>query len=95
MHPVLVIGATGRIGRRVVDQLHAAGVSVRALTRRPITEARLPPEVEVASGDLTIPQSIESALKGIGLRPDWSGITESGRTGKHEWAANHAATFRK
>ena len=33
--PVLVTGATGRVGRAVVAQLLDAGVPVRALTRRP------------------------------------------------------------
>jgi nucleoside-diphosphate-sugar epimerase len=65
MHPVLVTGATGRVGRVVVDQLLAAGVPVRALTRRP-TEAGLPPAVEVASGDLTVPESLDAALQGVG-----------------------------
>ena len=64
MHPVLVTGATGRVGRNVVDQLLAAGVPVRALTRRP-TEANLPPAVEVASGDLTLPDSLNAALEEI------------------------------
>jgi len=52
MHPILITGASGRVGRVVVDQLLATGVPVRALTRRP-TETGLPPVVEVASGDLS------------------------------------------
>jgi len=32
---VLVTGATGRVGRLVIDQLVGAGVPVRALTHRP------------------------------------------------------------
>ncbi len=56
---------TGRVGRVVVDQLLAAGVPVRALTRRP-TEAGLPPAVEVVSGDLTVPESLEVVLEGVG-----------------------------
>lgn len=64
-HPVLVTGATGRVGRIVVDQLLTAGVPVRALIRRP-NEAGLPAEVEVVSGDLTVPESLESALQGVG-----------------------------
>jgi len=65
MLPVLVTGATGRVGRLVVDQLLAAGVSVRALTRRPDT-TKLPPAVEIAAGDLTIPESLDAALQGVG-----------------------------
>ena len=62
--PVLVTGATGRIGSMVVDRLLEAGVPVRALTRRP-DEAALPPGVEVVGGDLTVPESLEPALKGV------------------------------
>jgi len=65
MHPILVTGATGRVGRVVVDQLLAAGVPVRALTRRP-AEAALPPAVEVVAGDLTVPESLDAALQGAG-----------------------------
>ena len=63
--PVLVTGATGRVGREVVAQLLGAGVPVRALTRRPAT-AGLPPSVEVVAGDLTVPESLEAALQGVG-----------------------------
>ena len=63
--PVLVTGATGRIGRAVVAELLGAGVPVRALTRRP-DAARLPEAVEVLSGDLTVPESLDHALQGVG-----------------------------
>ncbi|MER7674735.1 NAD(P)H-binding protein [Kitasatospora sp. NPDC096128] len=62
--PVLVTGATGRIGRLVIDQLLDAGVPVRALVRRPEAAAVLPPQVEVVTGDLTAPDSLEPALNG-------------------------------
>ena len=64
IHPILVTGATGRVGRVVVDQLLGAGVPVRALTRRPAA-ARLPAAVEVVSGDLTVPESLDGALQGV------------------------------
>ena len=62
--PVLVIGATGRVGRGVVAELIAAGVPVRGLTRRP-ESAELPPVVEVVAGDLTVPESLDAALQGV------------------------------
>ena len=65
MQPVLVTGATGRVGRAVVDELLRAGVPVRALTRRP-EAAGLPEAVEVVAGDLTVPGSLDAALQGIG-----------------------------
>ncbi|QHA09358.1 NAD(P)H-binding protein [Streptomyces broussonetiae] len=63
---MLVTGATGRIGRAVIDQLLDAGVPVRALTRRPEAAATLPTNVEVFTGDLTAPDSLDPALKGAG-----------------------------
>ncbi|MBS1914064.1 MAG: NAD(P)H-binding protein [Bacteroidetes bacterium] len=65
MQPVLVTGATGRVGRLVVAQLLEAGVPVRALSRRP-ADAGLPAAVEVVSGDLTLPESLDAGLRGIG-----------------------------
>jgi uncharacterized protein YbjT (DUF2867 family) len=65
VQPVLVTGATGRIGRAVVAELLDAGVPVRALTRRPAT-AGLPATVEVVAGDLTVPDSLDAVLQGVG-----------------------------
>jgi uncharacterized protein YbjT (DUF2867 family) len=64
VHPVLVTGATGRVGRALVAELLGAGVPVRALTRRPAA-AGLPATVEVVSGDLTVPESLDAALQGV------------------------------
>lgn len=61
---VLVTGATGRVGRRVVDRLVEDGIAVRALTRTPLTAA-LPSAVEVVSGDFTEPESLDAALRGV------------------------------
>ena len=60
---ILVIGATGRVGREVVAVLRRAGQSVRALSRRPATDP-LPGDVERVVGDLGIPESIEPAALG-------------------------------
>ena len=46
MNAILVTGATGNVGRPLVTQLAAAGVEVRAVTRRPDT-ARFPDGVKV------------------------------------------------
>ena len=64
--PVLVTGSTGRVGRLVIDQLLDAGVPVRALTHRSEAATALPAEVEVFSGDLTAPESLDPALHGAG-----------------------------
>ncbi|MFC8455309.1 NAD(P)H-binding protein [Streptomyces sp. NPDC057242] len=64
--PVLVTGATGRVGRLVVDQLLDAGVPVRALARRSGAAATLPAKAEVFVGDLTAPETLDPALDGAG-----------------------------
>jgi len=61
---VLVTGATGRVGRLVVNELLNARVPVRALTRRP-DAAALPAAVEVVAGDLTVPESLDAGLQGV------------------------------
>ena len=61
---ILVIGATGRVGRELVNELLAAGQPVRALTRRP-EAAGLPAGVEIVTGDLTVPESLDTSLQGV------------------------------
>jgi len=65
MDGILVTGATGRVGSQVVAQLAAAGAAVRAMTRDP-GAARLPPRVEVVRGDLTVPETLNGCLDGVG-----------------------------
>ncbi len=65
--PVLVTGATGRVGRVVVDVLLDAGVPVRALTRSAEAAATLPSNVDVVTGDLTVPESLDAGLRGVGV----------------------------
>jgi uncharacterized protein YbjT (DUF2867 family) len=61
---LLVIGATGTVGRHVVLGLSAKGARVRAMTRSPET-ARMPADVEVVQGDLTIPETLDPCLEGV------------------------------
>src|SRR5437764_1916246 len=64
--PVLVTGATGRVGRVVIDLLMDAAVPVRALTHRSEAAATLPATVEVVTGDFTVPESLDAGLRGVG-----------------------------
>lgn len=54
---ILVTGATGNVGRHVVDGLVAAGVPVRALSRTP--------KPGFVRGDLREPDSLSAALDGV------------------------------
>jgi len=64
MDRILVIGATGNIGRQVVTQLANTGAQVRAMTRKP-DPTGFPPQIEVMRGDLTVPESLDGCLQGI------------------------------
>ncbi|WAL64521.1 NAD(P)H-binding protein [Amycolatopsis cynarae] len=61
---ILVTGATGNVGRVVLDKLSAAGQDVRALIRNP-ARASMPPGVEAVPGDLADPASLSAALSGV------------------------------
>lgn len=60
---ILVTGATGTIGRHLIQQLTDAGHPVRALTRDP-ARADLPERVEVIAGDMTDPDTLTAAFQG-------------------------------
>jgi uncharacterized protein YbjT (DUF2867 family) len=66
MSTVLVTGATGNVGSRVVQELRGHGVAARAFVRDPGRAAAiLGPEVELAVGDFADPASVGTALRGI------------------------------
>jgi len=64
MNRILLIGATGTVGRQILSQLPAAGVRIRALVRDPRT-AGWPPHVDVICGDLTVAETLDEVLDGI------------------------------
>lgn len=61
---ILVTGATGTVGRQVVEQLVKRGADVRALVRNP-AKASFPAGVQIAQGDLLDVDSLRSAFSGV------------------------------
>jgi uncharacterized protein YbjT (DUF2867 family) len=61
---ILVIGATGRVGRNVVHHLVRRGATVRVLTRDP-AKANFPAGVEIAQGDLLDIDALRAAFAGV------------------------------
>jgi uncharacterized protein YbjT (DUF2867 family) len=62
---ILVIGATGNVGRPTVAGLLAQGAAVRALSRSADNLAKLPEGVEGVIGDLEASDGLEAACAGI------------------------------
>jgi uncharacterized protein YbjT (DUF2867 family) len=59
----LVVGATGETGRRIVQQLTAKNIPVRALVRDPVRAREiLPASAEVVVGDVLEPATLERAI---------------------------------
>lgn len=65
---VLILGATGFIGKRLVKALTAEKIKIRILARTPSKAEEIVPEgadAEIVKGDLTDIKSMENAMKGI------------------------------
>jgi uncharacterized protein YbjT (DUF2867 family) len=61
---ILVTGASGTVGRHVVEHVVRRGADVRALVRDP-TKASFPAGVAIAQGDLLDVDSLRSAFSGV------------------------------
>ena len=65
--PILVAGATGYIGGRLIPALKGRGEAVRCLVRKPAeARARLGPGVEAVEGDVLDRASLDGPLRGVG-----------------------------
>ena len=66
LRKILVTGATGYIGGRLVPRLLERGYEVRCLARHPgDLEGRLPAEAELLEGNVLHPRDLERAMKGV------------------------------
>jgi nucleoside-diphosphate-sugar epimerase len=62
--PVLVTGASGCVGPRVVQALHSAGYGVRIFSLDAPPSALIPPCVEVGTGDITDEAAVRAVMAG-------------------------------
>jgi uncharacterized protein YbjT (DUF2867 family) len=64
--PILLTGATGYVGGRLLKALEAQGHNVRCMVRQPSRLiARMGPRTEVVAGDVLDPASLCAALAGV------------------------------
>ncbi|GAA1772328.1 NAD(P)H-binding protein [Streptomonospora arabica] len=59
------MGATGSVGRRLVDRLVESGQQVRAMTRDASRAEGLPTGVDVRSGDFRAPETLPAVFDGV------------------------------
>jgi uncharacterized protein YbjT (DUF2867 family) len=63
---ILLTGATGYVGGRLLRRLDQQGLLVRCLARRPeFLKARVGPGIEVAAGDVLDQSSLAAAMRGV------------------------------
>ena len=63
---ILLAGATGYVGGRLLAQLEGEGRRLRCLARRPaFLRARVAPSTEVVQGDVLDPASLRPAMAGV------------------------------
>ena len=84
---MLITGASGFVGRALLNRLRQNGESVRVLVRRHAPELEGLPGVEVVYGDLADPQAVDRAVAGVELVYH-AGATMRGRG----WAEFNAGT---
>jgi uncharacterized protein YbjT (DUF2867 family)/lipocalin/ligand-binding SRPBCC domain-containing protein len=63
--PILLTGATGYIGSRLLRELEASGCTVRCLARQPARVATSRATTEVVTGDCLDPASLDAAMTGV------------------------------
>lgn len=80
---ILVTGATSTVGVEIVRQLTDAGHRVRVLVRNLTKAAKLGPKVEIFHGNLSDPESLASAFRGVE-----SAFIASNGTNLHELETN-------
>ena len=87
---VLLTGATGYVGGRLLNQLESMRLHVRCLARRPTyLRERVASGTEVIGGDVLDPESLEVALRGVDTA--WYLVHSMGSVGSFEQEDRQAA----
>jgi uncharacterized protein YbjT (DUF2867 family) len=89
-HLVLLTGASGYVGGRLLHSLEERGYRVRCLARRPgVLADRVGPSTEVVAGDVFDRASLDAALRGVDVA--YYLVHSMGATGPFEAADRDAA----
>jgi nucleoside-diphosphate-sugar epimerase/predicted dehydrogenase len=85
---ILITGASGHLGRALLNRLCRAGARVRVLLRRQAPDLERLPGVQVVYGDLGDPAAVERAVTGVRV------VYHCGAAMKGSWTAFDAGTIR-
>ena len=85
---ILITGASGMLGRALLNRLRGAGAQVRILVRRHAPDLERLPGVQVVYGDLGDPAAVDRAVMGVRV------VYHCGSAMKGSWAAFDAGTVR-
>jgi UDP-glucose 4-epimerase len=92
---VLITGATGKVGSRLVKRLALRGYDVRAMARDPGRAAGLRDQrVEIVGGDLLDYNSLESAVRGVDAVVHCAAVFFQGEGSEEADAVNELGTQR-
>ena len=87
---VLLTGASGYIGGRLMQSLERRGYRLRCLARRPdVLKQRVGPTTEIVSGDVLDPPSLGPAMRGVDVA--YYLVHSMGSTGSFQEADRRAA----
>lgn len=86
---VLVTGAAGRIGTCLTEGLPEYGHTLRLLDREPLDH----PEFETIRGDITDPDVLERAMKGVGAVVHLAGVPSTSAPWERVMPANIEGTY--
>jgi predicted dehydrogenase/nucleoside-diphosphate-sugar epimerase len=65
--PILVTGASGFLGRALINRLRESGKKIRVLVRRPMPEWESDPDIHVVYGNLGDPVVVDRAVQGVSI----------------------------
>lgn len=87
---VILLGATGTIGRATLDALVAQGFEVSCLVRA-VIPGQLPADVSQIAVDLSDPLAVRQALQGCGAQAVLSCMASRSGRAQDAWAVDHRA----